>query len=137
MDHIYRMVIVEGRCTMARFWLVRYNGLVWSNIAVPMLLPSYTWSLIFSDFPDLFRWLCWRRMLWLMFVLSCVCGARPELFAHSFVPARQARECHYHHFNFKFQSLHSQSMYIHVFHFISQLKNENLSGRQLIYIFSF
>ena len=53
------MVIVEGCCTMARsssfrsklfigwhkkyseFWLVRYNGLVWSNIAVPALLPFY------------------------------------------------------------------------------------------------
>ena len=48
---IYRMVIVEGRCTKLQllisyiynhwltqkysvFWLVRYNGLVWSNIAV-------------------------------------------------------------------------------------------------------
>ena len=124
---------------------VPWQGSDWSDTMVwfgqILLYLSFTilyiWSLIFSDFPDLFRWLCWRRMLWLMFVLSCVCGARPELFAHSFVPARQARECHYHHFNFKFQSLHSQSMYIHVFHFISQLKNENLSGRQLLYIFSF
>ena len=59
-DHIYRMVIVEDCCTMTRssslgancslawltqkyseFWLVRYNGLVWSNIAVPSLLPFY------------------------------------------------------------------------------------------------
>ena len=49
---IYRMVIVEGCCTKLQllicyiynhwltqkygeFWLVRYNGLVWSNIAVP------------------------------------------------------------------------------------------------------
>ena len=49
---IYRMVIVEGRCTKlqllisyiynhwmtqkySEFWLVKYNGLVWSNIAVP------------------------------------------------------------------------------------------------------
>ena len=48
---IYRMVIVEGRCTKLQLlisyiynhwltqkysesWLVRYNGLVWSNIAV-------------------------------------------------------------------------------------------------------
>ena len=48
--YVYRMVIVESRCTKARlsslganwltqkyseFWLVRYNVLVWSNIAVP------------------------------------------------------------------------------------------------------
>ena len=49
---IYRMVIVEGRCTKlqllisyiynhwltqkySEYWLVRYNGMVWSNIAVP------------------------------------------------------------------------------------------------------
>ena len=56
---IYRMVIVEGRCTnlqllisyiynhsltqkYSEFWLVRYNGLVWSDIAVPFVSPSYT-----------------------------------------------------------------------------------------------
>ena len=54
---IYRMVIVEGRRTQlqllisyiynhwltqkySEFWLIRYNGFVWSNIAVPALLPS-------------------------------------------------------------------------------------------------
>ena len=60
-DHIYRMVIVEGRCIIARssslgancslieqkyseLGLVRYNGLVWSNIAVPFFLPSYIYD---------------------------------------------------------------------------------------------
>ena len=57
----YRMVIVEGRCTelqllisyiynhwltqkYSEFRLVRYIGLVWSNIAVTFLLPSYIYD---------------------------------------------------------------------------------------------
>ena len=58
---IYRMVIVEGCCTKlqllisyiynhwltqkySEFWLVRYNGLVWSNISVPFFLLSYIYD---------------------------------------------------------------------------------------------
>ena len=58
---IYRMVIVEGCCDKlqllisyiynhwltqkySEFWLVRYNGLVWSNNAVTLLLPSYIYD---------------------------------------------------------------------------------------------
>ena len=28
----------------SEFWLVRYNGLIWSNIAIPLLLPSYIYD---------------------------------------------------------------------------------------------
>ena len=55
------MVIVEGHCTKlqllisyiynhwltqkySEFWLVRYIGVVWSNIAVTLLLPSYIYD---------------------------------------------------------------------------------------------
>ena len=80
---IYRMVIIEGRCDKlqllisyiydhwltqkySEFWLVRYNGLVWSNIAVPFFYhPIYMiieYQSLYSQIDNQIALSCWMMM---------------------------------------------------------------------------
>ena len=52
----FRSKLFIGWHKYSEFWLVRYNGLVWSNIDVTLLLPSYIYDPCSAPILDILDW---------------------------------------------------------------------------------